>query len=252
MWYGIYNLYIQKISPLLPMITHFLHNCKTWHYWFALICCCLFSFSVSAQYSKKAKENYSSRYGLKTSAGIIVTRPEITYLGNEQDQIVHEINLKNASPQLALGLWGQKRFGWIYSEANLSFSTYGMNFNVASFSTAGQSIQTMSEKFGYFDMQIMGGLLSNGFRIGVGPSMHILTYHDSELIVLQNYFQKLRDVSYGFSGTIGYDWERFSFDFRYDKAFRTVGDHIYYGNKKSLFLETPDAITLSVAYAFFN
>jgi len=207
---------------------------------------------LPAQYSKKAKEAYSSRYGLKVAGGIITTRPEISYLGNDKDQVINQIELSNSTPLFATGLWAQKRFGWLYAESNMLYSSYGMVFDVTSFTTEGRSVTKMTEKFSYLDLQIMAGLISNGFRIGVGPVMHILARHDSELMDLQNYNQKLRDVSYGFSGAIGYDLDRFSFDLKYDKAFRTVGDHIYYGNKKSLFLETPDAISLSVAYALFR
>jgi hypothetical protein len=209
------------------------------------------TFSATAQYSSTAKENYASRYGIKISGGAILTRPEITYIGNEQDYIVHEVALANSSPQFSAGLWGQKRFGWLYAEANVLYSSYGMSFDVSSYSPDGQTLENMTEKFAYVDLQVMGGLISNGFRIGVGPVMHVLANHDSELDVLQNYSQKLRKISYGFSGAIGYDLGRFSFDLKYDKAFRTVGDHIYYGNKKSQFLETPDALSLAVAYAIF-
>jgi len=218
---------------------------------FVLLFIVIGTLTASAQYSAKVKETYASRYGIKISGGAIVTRPEITYIGNENDYVIHQVELANSSPQFSAGLWGQKRFGWLYAEGNILYSTYGMSFDVSSYSPDGQTLKNMKEKFSYVDIQVMGGLISNGFRIGVGPVMHVLANHDSELEVLQNYNQKLRKISYGFSGAIGYDLGRFSFDLKYDKAFRTVGDHIYYGNKKSLFLETPDAVNLSVAYAIF-
>jgi hypothetical protein len=213
---------------------------------------CTVTVSSIAQYSKKARENYASRYGIKVAGGAIDARPEVTYAGNEKDQIVHEIRLSDSKPEFSFGLWGQKRFGWLYAEGNLMYSTYGMIFDVTTFTTEGQPLKKMTERFGYVDIQIMGGLISNGFRISVGPVMHILANHSSELDDLKNYNQKLRSVSYGFSGAIGYTIDRFSFDLRYDKAFRTIGDHIYYGVKKSPFLETPDAIMFSVAYAILE
>lgn len=218
---------------------------------FVLLFILIGTLSATAQYSSKAKENYASRYGFKISGGAIVTRPEITFIGNEQDYVIHQVELANSSAQFSAGLWGQKRFGWLYAEANALFSTYGMSYDVSSYTPDGQTLQNLTERFSYVDLQVMGGLISNGFRIGVGPVMHILANHSSELEGLQNYNQKLRNISYGFSGAIGYDLGRFSFDLKYDKAFRTVGDHIYYGYKKSQFLETPDAISFSVAYAIF-
>lgn len=205
-----------------------------------------------SQYGKKYKEDHTGKLGIKLSGGIISPRSEITYIGNTKDQVIHEVELAGASPQFAAGLWGQKRFGWLYAEGNIMASRYNMNFNVTTFAEEGQPLKFMTEAFTYGDIQVMGGLISNGFRIGVGPVMHILMNHESDLTRLTNFNQKLRNVSYGFSGAVGYDWNRISIDFRYDKAFRTVGDHIYYGNKKSLFLETPDAVTLSVAFALFK
>ncbi len=202
-----------------------------------------------SQFGKKYKEDHSAKFGVKVAGGVISPRSEITYIGNTKDQVIHQVELTGASPQFAAGLWGQKRFGWLYAEGNMMASRYSMNFNVTTFAEEGQPLKYMTETFTYGDIQVMGGLISNGFRIGVGPVMHILLNHESDLTRLTNFNQKLREVSYGFSGAVGYDWKRVSFDLRYDKAFRTVGDHIYYGNKKSLFLETPDAITLSVAVA---
>jgi hypothetical protein len=205
---------------------------------------------TQAQYTKKNRERYAARYGVKLSTGAILAREEITYIGNEKDQIIHQIKLADAMPQFNAGFWGQKRFGWLYSDLNVLYSRYGMRYDATTFTTSGAPTQRRTERFGYVDFQVMGGLISNGFRIGVGPVMHILAHHDSELVSLENYSQKLRKVSYGFSGAIGYDMGKISIDIKYDKAFRTIGDHIYYRYKKSQFFETPDGITFAVAYSF--
>ncbi len=177
----------------------------------------------------------------------------MTEVGNKEDNyVIHQIQLNRTLPQISFGLFGQKKFGWLYAEGSVLYSSYGMVFDVTSFVTEeGPSFQ-LTEKFGYVDLQVMGGLTSHGFRISVGPVMHILANHNSELANLENYNQNLRKTSYGFSGALGYDIGRFCFDLKYDKAFRTVGDHIYYGDKKSLFLETPDALSLSVAFAIIK
>jgi hypothetical protein len=208
---------------------------------------------VDAQYSKKQKEKFGSKYGIKLVGGAILARSELTEVGNKEDNyVIHQIQLNRTLPQISFGLFGQKKFGWLYAEGSVLYSSYGMVFDVTSFVTEdGPSFQ-LTEKFGYVDLQVMGGLTSHGFRISVGPVMHILANHNSELANLENYNQNLRKTSYGFSGALGYDIGRFCFDLKYDKAFRTVGDHIYYGDKKSLFLETPDALSLSVAFAIIK
>jgi len=219
--------------------------------YFLLTIAVLFTFSINGQYRKSDLEKYKAKYGVKILGGYVNLRPETTYVGNERDQIVHQIALTDATPQMAIGLWGQKRFGWLYAEGNILYSHYGMNFDVTTYMIENIQTRRMQENFGYLDLQIMGGVISNGFRLAVGPVMHLLVNQNSELTTLSNYNQKLRDVSYGFSVGIGYDIGRFSFDLKYDKAFRTIGDHIYYRYKKSQFLETPDSITFSIAYAIF-
>lgn len=205
---------------------------------------------VYGQYTKKARERQAVRYGIKLSGGAILARAETNYIGNEKDQVIHQIELGRALPQYNAGFWAQKRFGWLYSEGNLLYTTYGMTYDVTTYTTEGQPLRNLKERFGYVDMQIMGGLISQGFRLGVGPIMHILAKQTSQLTDLENYNQKLRRVSYGFSFAIGYDAGPMSIDLKYDKAFRTVGDHIYYGFRKSRFLETPDGLTFAVAYSF--
>jgi hypothetical protein len=202
------------------------------------------------QYSKKVKERRALRYGIKLSGGAILARAETTYIGNEKDQVIHQIELSRALPQYNVGLWAQKRFGWLYAEGNLLYTHYGMTYNVTTYTDEGKPVKPLTEKFGYLDMQYMGGITANGFRLSVGPVMHILVNQSSELKSLENYNQKLRRVSYGFSGAIGYDIGKVSIDIKFDKAFRTIGDHIYYSYRKSQFLETPDGLTFAIAYSF--
>jgi len=192
------------------------------------------------------------RLGIKAAIGTIVARPEISYLNNKIDNNLSMVQLSHATPQTAYGLFVQKRFGWLFVESNVMYSSYGMVFNVEKSVGDDFSRQVMKEKFNYVDLQLMGGLYSHGFRLSVGPVMHILAGHSSELAEMENYNEKMRNISYGFNGAIGYNLSRFNFDLKYEKAFRTVGDHIYYGYKKSPFIETPDAISFSIGYALLK
>jgi hypothetical protein len=124
-----------------------------------------------------------------------------------------------------------------------------MNFDVKSFSKEYIPDEVMSESFHYIDIQVMGGLTENGLRIGVGPVIHLLAGHDTELAQLDQYNEKLRKVSFGFSGCIGFDTGIFSFDLKYENAFRTVGDHVWYVNRKSRFIQSPDSISFAVSVA---
>lgn len=193
----------------------------------------------------------NGKYGIKVAAGMITTGVETTTLLHDATLTTQKIKFSSATPQLSVGLWGQKKFGWLYADANVLYTRYGMNYEVFGNNSDEVNMKTMSENFEYIDVQVMGGLTSNGFRLGVGPVAHILANHHSDLMNVEHFNERMRKISYGFSCAIGYDINRFSFDIKFDKAFRTIGDHMYLGERKSRFAETPDALTLSVAYQLF-
>jgi hypothetical protein len=202
-----------------------------------------------SQYSKKKKEKMAFNFGLKASGGSILSRPELTYLGNVNDYVTHEVTMNSTKPQWSFGAFSSKRFGWIYSEATAMYSTYGMSYDVKSYVDGNGQLEVRNERFSYADIQVMAGLTENGFRIGVGPVAHILVGHESEMKTLQNYNEELRKVSYGISGLIGYKYGPVCVEMKYDRAFRTIGDHIYNGYRKSTFRETPNALMFQVSYA---
>lgn len=215
-----------------------------------LLLCSLIAWPSYGQYAKRKDKLYNTKYGIKVSTGAILARGEIDYIGNEFDQVVHEIKLDKSSPLFSVGVWGKRRFGWLYTEADLKYSGYRMDFDVTSYEGSKQIHRTFRENFSYFDIQVTGGLVDGHLRLGAGPVAHILLGHNSELLDIQNYVQKLRRVSYGFSFLIGYDFNRFSLDLKYDKTFRTVGDHIYFKYKKSRFFDSPDVLSLCLSYNF--
>ncbi|MBK9257777.1 MAG: hypothetical protein IPM42_20150 [Saprospiraceae bacterium] len=208
---------------------------------------------LSAQFGrKKIKEVYATRYGIKIAAGPVLATPELTLVGNESDFVVHEVKFRSSRLMHSYGLFAQKKAGYLFGQADLLYSNYGMSFDVLSFSSDEIPGRIMSENFHYADLQILGGLTGNGFRIGVGPVVHILAGHNTELDQLEQYVEKLRKVSFGFSGMIGYEVGAFTFDLKYENAFRTLGDHVWYGNRKSRFIQTPNSLTLSVAVALIR
>ncbi len=210
----------------------------------------LFFLITMSALSVKAQEfniKPQSKYGIKLSTGFITTGKESTLLIDEAEFISQKIEFTQASPQFSAGLWAQKKFGWLYADGQVSYTTYGMQYDLSGAEGDKIIMQSLKEKFHYADIQVMGGISTNGFRLGVGPVAHILLKQDSDLVGLPNFNEKARKISYGFSGTVGYDFNRFSLDIRYDKAFRTIGDHMYYGTRKSKFLETPDVLALSVS-----
>jgi hypothetical protein len=196
----------------------------------------------------RAKNKNDFNYGFKVAAGPILVRAEKSEIGNSNDYVIYEVEIANTDPKLSIGAFAEKRFGWLYAQGSSMVSRYGVNYDITYYTEGEKITERSGEDFTYFDMQVMGGLIDNGFKIGVGPMMHILAGQRSELTSLENYNQVLRKVSYGFSGSVGYVYGKFGIELKYDNTFRTVGDHVYYGNKKSLYKESPDALMLQVSY----
>lgn len=213
---------------------------------------CFISLQSFAQVTVLEPLKSAPRFGVKFGTSLMLGNSEITYAGNSKNEAIYEVKINNLTQQYSFGLFGQKKFGWLFVEGNALYSTYGVDYDVKSYTNNDTPVSKMQEKFGYVDIQVMAGLTHSGFRLGVGPVAHILAHHTSDMTKMDSYNEKMRAISYGFSGSIGYDIDRFSFDVKYDKAFRSVGDHIYYGDKKSLFKETPDAITFSVGIALIK
>ncbi len=213
---------------------------------------CFFSVQSYSQEIVQELLPTKPRFGVKFGTSIMNGSPEITYAGNIKNEATYEVSIDEITQQYSVGLFGQKKFGFLYVEGNALYSSYGVNYDVLSYKNNDTPISKMKETFGYVDLQVMGGLTHKGFRLGVGPVAHIIANHTSDMTNMEGYNEKVRPISYGFSGAIGFDIDRFSFDVKYDKAFRSVGDHIFYGNKKSLFKETPDAITFTLGIALIK
>jgi len=186
------------------------------------------------------------RLGIKSSIGLISRKPETNILISNNNLAVYEIKSSKMTPQYSYGVFAQKRFGWLYTEGNIQYSTYHSIFEITSFNNSDVPQKEMKENFGYLDFQVNSGIQIEGLRIGVGPIIHVLTNHHSEMSTMENFYDKTRPISFGFSSGFGYDYGIFCFDFKYNKEFRTIGDHMYYGGRKSVFRETPNTFTFSL------
>jgi len=212
----------------------------------ALLCLNNVMFSQNRYAKKKMQSTY---YGMKLSGGIITTKEENSQVGNESDYVVHEIKYSQASPMMSAGFFAQKSAGFLFYQANLLYTNYNVSYNVTSYDNR-QVAPILKEYFHYIDFEVFGGLNINNFRIGVGPVVHVLAGHNSELTSIPEYQDKIKGHTFGFKSGLGYNIDRYFIDLKYENSFRTVGDHIYYGNRKSTWKGTPSNVTLSFGVGF--
>lgn len=187
-------------------------------------------------------------FGVKVGYGAVVSRSEQTYVGNEDDFLIYTVGIEDTEPVWQIGMFGHRKFGYLYLMGDMMLSSYGNNFKVLDYTGATVPERFYKERFHYIDLQVIGGIHENNFRIGVGPVFHLLADHTSNLEVPGVYNAKLRKLSFGFSGEVGYQFGNLLLGVKFETSFRSVGDHIYYGPLQSRFKGTPDMITFNVAY----
>ncbi len=189
-------------------------------------------------------------YGVKLGIGTILAGVEITEVGDEEGYFTHEVKFTSGSAILQGGAFFNKKFGVLFFQSDLLYTKYSMNYEVSSPSATDIPSGNITEHFHYIDFGIRAGLTANGFSIGVGPTWHRNIGHTAALDFIPSYSDKVRTNSYGFVGLLMYEYERYVIEVKYEKTFRSIGDHIYYKSSNANFLETPDQLSLLVGYAF--
>ncbi len=189
-------------------------------------------------------------FGVKASVGASLAKDETTYVGEVFDFIDHEVRYKGTNIVKTYGVFAMKKFNKVYATAELSYTHFKQNYDVRSFVQLGQQMRTPSERFGYVDFQLMAGLRHDNFRFGVGPVMHRLVSHESELGFISGYNEKLRKQTYGMTAAVALDAGHFSLEIRYINNFRTIGDHIYYGDRNAGFSQKPNEVNFTLGYHF--
>ena len=191
-----------------------------------------------------------TRYGFTSSIGYLSAKPEVTYANFIDDYATHEIKFLSGSPIINAGVFGQKVWGWTYLRTDLVYSQYSLNYDIKHVEARQEVINQTSDKFKNLDLQVFAGIYSNGVRIGMGTVVHYQLDYNTAFSTIDGFEGKSRNLTNGILGNIGVDIANFSIDFRYERALKSIGDHIYLNGNKSRLKETPDQMSLAVSYSF--
>lgn len=206
-------------------------------------------FVIAGQAQSRYSKEQTFFFGPKMGAAYIITPQEHSLVGNENDYVVHDIMYSNSSPMYSGGMFMQKHAGFLFYQANLTYSFFTANYDVKSYDNRNYN-PVMKEKFHYVDFIMTGGLLIDNFRIGVGPVVHVLAGYHSDLEIIPEYNNRIKSHTFGFTSGIGYNFGSIFVDIKYENSFRSIGDHIYYGPRKSSFKGSPNNFSLTVGYGF--
>ena len=186
-----------------------------------------------------------AKFGVQSSIGVSLAPDETTLSGEVFDYVNHEVTYKGTNLVKSYGLFGQQKFGYLFARAEAAYTNYQQEYRVRSFVQFGQGSKVVKESFQYIDFQVLAGLTHKNLRFGVGPVAHILLSDNNALDFISGAQFKTRDLTFGFATTVGLDAGRFHLDLRYINNFRTVGDHIYYGERDAGFKSKPHMVNLT-------
>ena len=191
------------------------------------------------------------RFGIRGAVGYMPAKSETNFAARINNSPADfKITFEEASPVYGFGLFVQDEIGWLYFQSEILFQSYQTQFTVRSFLGTDAILGDIEEKWNYLDWQVMAGLHIKNWRLGVGPVAHILVDQTSNFEDLSLYNEKLKGVTFGFLFSAGYNLGLFAIDLRYEKSFRSLGDHIWYDEFKSTFDGTPDILSLAIGFGF--
>ena len=191
-----------------------------------------------------------ARYGIKASIGKNMAGPEMTAVGQPFDFINHEVNYTGSNAVKNIGVFYQKKFGYLFMRSELGYTEYTQKYDVQSFTQVINPNTFASEKFQYIDFQALAGYTYGDWRLGIGPIAHILVNQNTELDFISGFESRTRNVTFGMVTGIGFDKGPISLDVRYEVAYRTVGEHLYYVNRDAGSEERPNILSFTVGVAF--
>ncbi|HPQ21950.1 MAG TPA: hypothetical protein PK147_08865 [Saprospiraceae bacterium] len=202
---------------------------------------CFFSLNMNGQ---------DTKFGVKAGIGAILAGTEISEVGNEENVLTHRVKFTSGSPIYYGGLFFNQKFGPLFLQTDLLYNQYSMSYEVSSKAVKDIPKGTVSESFQYVDFNISAGLTANGFSLGGGPTIHRLLNFNSALDFIPAYNDHARKNSYGFVGYVMYEFDRMGIQLKYEGVFRSIGDHIYYGEYNSHFKGNPNQLSLLFSYSF--
>jgi len=198
------------------------------------------AFTLSAQ----------SQFGVRASAGQIMAAEASNIVSTDGMTISHDLKFMDFSPTQSIGLFMNKKFGFLFAQGEIAYSAYTANYEVQSFIDDNNPNIIAQESIKNLDFNVIGGISHKNWKIGVGPIFHKSLDFDSDLYQYDFYSEKKRSVNAGFQGMIGYSLGPVTIDVRYEDMFSNVGDHIYLGNSRSKFGSDMNAISLGLGIGF--
>lgn len=211
----------------------------------------LLGFGLKAQENEViAQKSYPKNFGVRIGYVQPLIKSEAITMVNK-DYIPVSLQFNETSPRLIVGFWGQKEFGWLYFQGNVSYTSFDQSFLFSTGYADAVKVQSLTNTYDAIELLPLAGLKVNNWRVGVGSNIQLLSKRFSPKEDENFVKEKNKLSNLGFSYNLGYDLSKIRFDLRYDKSFNRVGDNLTVSDRPVKFNGHVNTITLTIGYSVF-
>lgn len=189
--------------------------------------------------------------GVLTSFNKSLASTSTVKVGNAQGYLTHQVDFVSIDNNKEVGLFAQYNAANLFTRLEGTYGSTNANYKINSNSIIRNNKTDFIEKTSYINVNALAGLNYHGLNISTGPTIHFVTNHENELEEFEGYRQSPQNISYGFIGSVGYDFSRFHVDVRYERNFSEVDNNASFNRRTARFDVQPDMLKVVLGIRIF-
>jgi len=181
--------------------------------------------------------------GLKGGLNTQVNHPDDFTVGSGDSSFNFGLDGRKFGTQFGMYMRFGKR---IFIQPEVLFNSNRSDYRIGQ-SSVGEVIK--NEKYQYLDFPLLVGAKLGPLRLQAGPVGHYFLNSRSELIDINGYEARFKQMTWGWQGGLNVGFKRISLDFRYEGNFSKQGDHITFFGNQYPFSDTPARFIVGLNFA---
>jgi len=206
-----------------------------------LICICFLNTShkLSAQLN----------LGLNFSKVNSQARPSSRIFGTPEGKYAYEFGFISETTNKAMGISLYKSFTKLFFTADITYRESKKRYMVKDYSEEiNAPMNYIDESSKVIHIPVLAGYNFNNLKIGAGTFFNYNLENENKLTHLYPFDNKNRKLDTGVELFLGYKlFNRVLVHARYEKAFVSIGNHIYYKQQSTRLVSTMDNITFGIS-----
>lgn len=181
----------------------------------------LFLFLWTTGFTLHAQTIAGIKFGLSlpdvSPANILVVDNGVNY---------YNIHVEDERYGIHAGIFLQSQMGHFFIQPELLYNSSTINYGLDSLYAAGSGTDHFTDTYRSLDLPFILGFKAGVLRLGAGPVGHLLISDESGFDGYYGYQSDFEDFTWGWQGGIGFDFWKLHFDFRYERNYSKLGDHL--------------------------